>query len=193
MKKQLSFIITGTVLLFLSCGNPTDEKKTETIKTDSVLTEPVPGDCASYLKAAKKADSVLMVATTMNKADAEKALSAFNQFASFCRKDSLAPVFLLKGGQVARSIENYTQAQAMLKQCADDYPDFKNRGAALFLSAQLYDEVSMLNNEEEAKKLYQQIIKEYPKSPYAGDSKACLNNLGKSDEQLIQEFLKKNK
>ncbi len=193
MNKQLSFIFISATFLFLSCGNPANETKTETVKTDSVVAEPVPTDCASYFKAARKADSILLVATTMNKADAEKALSAFNQFASFCKEDTLAPVFLLKGGQVARSVGNFMQAQAMLKQCADEYPKFKNRGAALFLSAQLYDEATMLNDEAEAKKLYQQIIKEYPKTPYATDAKAAMANLGKTDEQLIQEFLKKNK
>lgn len=194
MKKQISFIFISTTILFLSCGNPNGDTKTETAKTDSAAaTQPLAGDCSAYLKAAKKADSVLMVATTMNKADAEKALSAFNQFASFCNLDTLAPVFLLKGGQVARSIGNFTQAQAMLKQCADEYPKFKNRGAALFLSAQLYDEATMLNDETEAKKLYEEIIKVYPKTPYAADAKAAIANLGKTDEQLIQEFLKKNK
>lgn len=81
----------------------------------------------------------------------------------------------------------------MFQKCIVGFPEFKNRGAALFLSAQLYDDPKMLNNEEEAKKLYEQIVKEYPKTAYAKDSKSCIKNLGKTDDELVQEFLKKNK
>ena len=63
----------------------------------------------------------------------------------------------------------------------------------MFLLAQLYDDASMLNDESEARTLYHQIIREYPESPYANDAKACIKNLGKTDEQLIEEFMKKNK
>ena len=59
--------------------------------------------------------------------------------------------------------------------------------------AQLYDDASKLNNEEEAAKYYRQVIREYPKSAFAEDAKAAIKNFGKTDEQLIQEFLKKNK
>lgn len=196
MKKQFYFFMLAcTGMLFFSCGNPSEKK--EAANNDSIAqttTQPATAnDCAAYYSAAKKADSVLLVATSMNMQDAEKALQAFNSYASFCKDKAEAAVYLLKGGQVARSIGKYTQAQVMLKQCANNFPDFKDRGAALFLLAQLYDEDSMLHNEEEAKKLYQQIMKEYPKTPYADDAKAALANLGKTDEQLVQEFLKKNK
>ncbi len=197
MKKHFSFIVAATAVLFFSCGNPSTEQKKEGENKDSLAQanadEAAPGDCAGYYRAAKKADSVLLVATSINMPDAEKAIQAFNSYSSFCKDKAEAAVYLLKGGQVARSVGKYTVAQAMLKQCANDFPDFKDRGAALFLLAQLYDEASMLNNEAEAKKLYEQIIKEYPKTDYANDAKAALNNLGKTDEQLIQEFLKNNK
>ena len=94
---------------------------------------------------------------------------------------------------MAQATGKYTQAQAFFKKCIDEFPDFKNRGAAIFLLAQLYDDASKLNNEEEAAQWYRQVIREYPKSPYAEDAKAAIKNFGKTDEQLIQEFLKKNK
>ena len=46
----------------------------------------------------------------------------------------------------------------------------------------------MLNNETAAKIIYSQILLEYPNSSYANDSKACLNNMGKTDEQLVKEY-----
>lgn len=192
MIKQLSFAIIGA-FIFSSCSQTAQDKQTNTT-TDTAQTVVNPSnDCSEYLKKAQQADNKLLTATNFNKADAENAIVAFYNFVSVCPKDSMAPVFLLKGGQVAQSIENYSKAKELFYMCINNFPDFKNRGAAMFLLAQLYDTPTMLNNEEEAKKLYEQIIKEYPKTNFANDAKACLNNLGKSDEQLIQEFLKKNK
>lgn len=187
---KASIIFVSSVIL-VSCGGNTEEKPVTEVKKDTVVVNS--GNCDSYFKEAQHYDSILLKATNLNKQVGETAINSFNKYASECKNDSLAPMFLVKAGQVAQSIGNFTQAQILLKKCADEFPKFKNRGAALFLLAQLYDEASMLNNEAEAKNIYQQIIKEYPNSAWERDAKASLNNLGKTDEQLVQEFLKKNK
>ena len=180
-------------MVLSSCNStPTsDEKNNTTLKKDTVASSGT--DCEKYYAQAKASDVILTRALVLDKTVASKAIADFNTYASNCKNDSLAPVFLFKAGQVAHAIGNFTQAQAMLNKCLNEYSDFKNRGAVLFLLAQIYDDPKMLNNEEEAKKLYEQIMKEYPKTSYAIDSKSAIQNLGKSDEQLVQEFLKKNK
>ncbi len=150
-------------------------------------------DCLNAFKKAKKNDSILLNATTFNKIEAENAIIAFNEFTSTCKDDSLAPVFLVKAGQVAQSVGKFTQAFSFFEKCINMYPNFKNRGVAMFLLAQLFDDSKMLNNEEEAKTLYEKIIKEYPGTEWAINASACMKNLGKTDEQLIQEFMKKSK
>ena len=187
-------LFTSGLILFMSCGsNATTEEKTQAeTKKDTVVAAPLNNRDALY-KEAKDADDVLLRASEIRTADAERAIIAFYNFANICKDDSLAPVFLVKAGQVAQATGKYTQAQAFFKKCIDEFPDFKNRGAAIFLLAQLYDDASKLNNEEEAAQWYRQVIREYPKSPYAEDAKAAIKNFGKTDEQLIQEFLKKNK
>lgn len=190
INRIISFVFI--VSLLFSCSDSSNEQKTvNIIPKDSVITDEKK-DCYTYLKKAKDADQILLNATAFNKTDAINALTAFDDFTNYCLKDTLVPIFLLKGAQVAQSINDYLKAENLLKKCVNDYPQFVNRGAAMFLLAQLYDTADMLNNEDEAKKIYQQIIKEYPKTSYANDAKASLNNLGKTDEQLIQEFLKKN-
>lgn len=179
-------------LVFISCGtdNSSIEKK-ETTKKDTVIV--VADDCVSRLNEAKRLDNILLKANAVNMLDAENAIKAFYEFSSNCKTDTLAPVFLIKAGQVAQSIRKFTQAQSFFTKCIDEFPKFKSRGAAMFLLAQLYDDPAILNNESEARTLYHQIIREYPQSSYANDAKACIQNLGKSDEELVKEFLKKNK
>ena len=188
-KTLISFL--SLAIIFTSCGGNGDEPKTEEIKKDTVVVNHA--SCEAYYQDAKKMDDILMKETSVKKDLAERAINAFNLYASECMNDSLAPIFLLKAGQVAQSISNFKQAEILLKKCSTDFPNFRNRGAALFLLAQLFDDAAMLNNEAEAKKIYEEIIKAYPNTAWARDAKASIANLGKTDEQLIQEFLKKNK
>lgn len=193
MLKHLTLISSLAVLLS-SCGGTTEEKKQDAVKKDSVgATTTATDSCSVLLAKAKASDAVLMRAVVLDKEVATKAIKDFSSFAGYCENDSLSPVFYLKAGQVAQAIGSYSQAQAMLNNCLNKYPQFGNKGAVLFLLAQLYDDPKMLNNEEKAKEYYEQIIKEYPKSSYANDARASIKNLGKTDEELIQEFLKKNK
>lgn len=186
-------ILTATIFLLSACNTGNDNLQNENIKNDSLKITTNSGDCKILLAEALKIDSALLISTNLNVNSAEQAINAFNNFASACKDDSLAPIFLLKAGQIAQSISKFQQSKILLQKCADEFPNFRNRGAALFLLAQVYDNVSMLNNETEAKKVYEQIIKEYPNTAWERDSKSCIKNLGKTDEELVKEFLKKNK
>lgn len=191
MLYKIGFLISSSVLFF-SCGNNTSsEQKHDVVKKDTIVV--AIDECSKLLTEAKRLDNILLKATVVNPEIADQAIKAFYDFSTQCKTDTLAPVFLVKAGQVAQSVRKFTQAQSFFKKCIDDFPKFKSRGAAMFLLAQLYDDASMLNDESEASTLYHQVMREYPDSPYANDAKACIKNLGKTDEQLIQEFLKKNK
>ena len=191
MLNKIGFLISSAVLFF-SCGNKSSsEQKHEVVKKDTVVV--AINECSKFLAEAKRLDNILLKATVVNPEIADQAIKAFYDFSTNCKTDTLAPVFLVKAGQVAQSVRKFTQAQSYFKKCIDDFPKFKSRGAAMFLLAQLYDDASILNDESEASTLYHQVMREYPDSPYANDAKACIKNLGKTDEQLIQEFLKKNK
>lgn len=192
MLKKTGILISSIILLY-SCGTGNETKKEETLKNDSTESIIIGGDCKMLYLDAKRMDSVLLKSNTVNPNLAEQAINAFNNFASTCKDDSLAPIFLLKAGQIAQSVGKFQQSQILLKKCTDEFPEFRNRGAALFLLAQVYDDASMLNNEAEAKKIYEQIIKEYPNTAWERDAKICIKNLGKTDEQLVKEFLKNNK
>ena len=193
MKKTIFKLITliSVSAILTSCGTDKTEDSSTVNQKDTALVNHK--SCAMYYAEAKAIDSILMHETILQKDLANRAINAFNLYASECGNDSLSPVFLLKAGQVAQSIGNYQQAEVLLKKCSSTFTNFRNRGAVLFVLAQLYDEPTMLNNEAEAKKIYEEIIKTYPGSAWERDAKASIANLGKTDEQLIKEFLKKNK
>lgn len=191
IKQVIGF--TAMCLVFVACNSNSDKKQINETNSNDSLNALITNDCKVLYTRAKASDDILMRAVTIDKGIAAKAISDFNLYATTCKDDSLSPIFFIKAGQVAQAIGSFTQAQAMFSKCINQYPHFKNKGAALFLSAQLYDDSKMLNNETEAKKLYEQIIFEFPKSPFANDATACIKNLGKTDEEIMQGFLKKSK
>lgn len=195
MKKN--FLLLVPIAFFFSfCSNNNSQKETEQktdLDTNKRLAKNYLTDCKKLYAVARKSDSILLSQTEINEASAKQAIKDFTDYAYYCQSDSLAPIFLIKTAQVAKSINNIPQAKLVLDKCIEDYPNFENRPAALFLLAQLYDERNYLNDPQQAKKLYQKIIDEFPKSDYAESAKGAIRFVGKSDEEIMQEILKKKK
>ena len=61
----------------------------------------------------------------------------------------------------------------------------------MFLQGFIYE--TQLNDTSKARVIYEQVIQKYPNTQFAIDSKASIDNLGKTPEQLIKEFEAKNK
>ncbi|MDO9000933.1 MAG: tetratricopeptide repeat protein [Bacteroidota bacterium] len=203
MKSNFLFsIIIASFVFFVGCSNretekvaiPLEDTSVQSSKTsDSIIrsNKLYLSDCKKLLSEAKKMDSILLKEMEVKNDVANKAIKAFTDFAYYCASDSLCPIYLIKTAQVAQSINNIPQAKVVLDKCIVDYKNSIHRPAALFLLAQLYDEATYLNNEMEAKQLYQKIIDEYPKSDWAKSSKGALNFIGKSDSQIIDQLKKK--
>lgn len=195
--KQIILILLAAFVVFLLFYNCTGKQTEETAKAetkDSVAqnNSVYTSECRSLYLEAVKNDSIILAATEVNPEVGNKAIKAFADFAYYCPNDTLAPVFLLKAGQIAASINNLPQAQVCFEKCYKDFPNFNNRGAAMFLLAQLYDEVSQLNDEDMARELYGKIIHNFPGTEWARNAVQARDLLGKTDEQIIKEFEKKN-
>lgn len=195
---KLSALVISCLILLFSCSRNSkreENKKPNVSENDSNthLAKNYLTDCKKLFSDARKTDSILLSQTEVNKISANNAIKAFTDFAYYCQNDSLSPVYLIKTAQVARAINNIPQAKLVLERCIETYPSFRNRPAAIFLLAQLYDDDTYLNNEQEAKRLYEQILSEYPKSEWAMSARGAIKFIGKTDIEIIKEFNKKNK
>lgn len=189
----LLFLVTG---FGVSCSGvaekaPREEKQITQTDTTRRLPKNFLTDCKKLYAEARSMDSVLLQQMEIDAVSAGKAIKAFTDFAYYCSSDTMSPVFLIKTAQVAKAINNIPQAKLALDKCITSYPSFKNKPAALFLLAQLYDERTYLNDEAEAKRIYERIIDEYPKSDWALSAKGALNFIGKTDEEILKELKKK--
>ncbi len=197
MKKVFNiFLVLTSISVFSFCKNSTSSDEKTDVKDGLISSTPQKVDygdeCRKLKSKALFMDSVLLSQTEVVYESANAAIKAFTEFANYCASDSASPVYLIKTAQIARVINNIPQAKVVLEKCIDAYPNFDNRAAAIFLLAQLYDEATYLNDEHEARRLYQKIIDEYPKSDWAFNAGAAIKLLGKTDEDIIKEFNKKN-
>ena len=96
--------------------------------------------------------------------------------------------WLLTGGETARMVKNNLGAIEFYDWILDKYGDQPKSSQALFLKAFTYD--NEMNQDEVARPLYEAFMAKYPNNDFADDAKFLLDNLGKSDEEIIQNFQK---
>lgn len=192
--KFTTVFIAFVLLLLTACTSNEPAENQSASKTDTLQKKQAyVMDCSLLLNEAKRYDSTLLAQNELNDSLARIAIKAFTGYASYCHDASDAPIYLVKTASVAKAINNIPQAKLALETVVNNYPGFDNMPAALFMLAQLYDEVSYLNDEHEAARLYRKIIADYPQTDWAPVAQAALQMIGKSDKEMLEIFKKKSK
>jgi outer membrane protein assembly factor BamD (BamD/ComL family) len=179
MKKIKLIIAAGITLFISSCSNEQQKQQDPAV----LLHE-------NSIVEIKKLEAEMHKSAEINNVTAGLAIQAYSDFAGNFPDDSLSPDYLFKAAEIATATQQYPQALTYYKTITDKYPQFKLNKESLYLQGYLLD--NFLNDDAKAKLIYEQVITKYPASSYASDAKAAINNLGKSDEELIKEFKKKN-
>lgn len=181
MNKFKNFVFAFLVLIISSCGS--DEK----ISEQNMLSKDPKADILNRIKnlegqmhRSEKIDNVL----------AGQALQIYHEYSQTYPTDEITPDYLFKAGEIATAIQQYPQAYSHYKTISEKYPTYKMIQESMFLQASILD--NYLNEDDKARVVYEALIKRFPESTYATDAKAAIDNLGKSDEDLIKEFKKKN-
>jgi tetratricopeptide (TPR) repeat protein len=101
-----------------------------------------------------------------------------------------APEHLHRAAETARTLRDIPAALEIYDWLITIYPDHSRGATALFLKAFTYD--NDLKDFERAGKIYQEFLTKHPNNEFAESAKFLFDNLGKSEEELI-EILKKPK
>ena len=120
---------------------------------------------------------------------AQQFIQTCEAFAQANPKDEKAPDYLLKAGETARTMKNYTKGIALYDRIINEYGDHEKAAQALFLKGFTLD--NDMNKHEEAKVIYEAFLAKYPEDDFADDTEFLLKNLGKSDDEIIKSFEKK--
>ena len=97
-----------------------------------------------------------------------------------------AAEYLLKAGETARTLRNYQKGIALYDYVLENYPDHPKAAQALFLKGFTLD--NDMNQQDQAKAIYEAFLQKYPNDDFADDTEFLLKNLGKSDDEIIKSF-----
>lgn len=114
----------------------------------------------------------------------EEYLLLANQLADQADGDTLAAMPLYKAAEIYQALGDFKGAALVFERIYTDYPSFSKAGEALFMLGFTYDE--NLRDTARARQTYEKFLAEYPNNTFADDTQMLLNNLGKSDEEMLR-------
>lgn len=126
----------------------------------------------------------------VNRKSAQSYVDACEAYALAYPGTKEAPEFLYKGTEVSRTLRTFTKSLSMYDWIIDQYPQYEKAPTAMFLKGFIIE--NELNNEELAKEVYSTFLKQYPDHQLKDDVQFLLDNIGKTDEEIM-EMIEKNK
>ncbi len=168
--QKLILLVIG-ITLFFACGQSKDKVITKIQELEKQL-----------------------YGTTTGPVDTTKANEMVNLYLDFEKKfptDTAAAEYLNRAASLAMNTGKAPKAIEYLNIIISKYPNYKKITSCYFLRGFVYDyHLKDINN---ARIAYQEFISKFPKDDLADDAQISLQNLGKSDEQIIKEFEEKMK
>ncbi len=163
---KTKILLLAICAFILSCGNP----KTELASKIEDMAFKV------YNDSTKRIDNEM----------AKEYIVACEEYASKFPTDTLAPVLLLKAAETSRNIRDYDTALKIYDQIINDFPTYEKAPQAMFLKAFTVDD--NMGKKEEAKVIYENFLEKYPDDDFAESARFMLDNLYKSDAEIIKGF-----
>jgi len=172
MIRILAISLIISTLLFVSC-----ESNQNTSKDNDVTIEKI-----------KELEKELFNSgiTTIDTKKARKLCALYIDYAELHPNDSISPELLYKAADINMNVNDPKSTIALFNKIRSTYPKYKNIPTILFLTGYVYE--NQLHDYKNAKKYYTELLDKYPKNEFADDAVISINNLGKSPEEMIEEF-----
>ncbi|MDA0973487.1 MAG: hypothetical protein O2867_07120 [Bacteroidetes bacterium] len=170
MRKRLILVVCG-VLTLLAC----DRSKTA---QDSIA------DIESMEK---------KLFSTMESPDdslADALMTAYEAFNTEFKENEMAPEFLFRAANVARSFNEYDRALSCYETILADHPEYENIIETKFLIAFMYD--NDFKDKDKAEELYKKMAAEYPRHLFGKEAAQRLETLHMTDQEMLEHFKRKN-
>ena len=127
--------------------------------------------------------------TLFDRNTADQLINSYAEFVAEYPKNEKAAGYLFKAAEVCMSINASKKAIELYARVHEEYSGYSKAPASLFLQAFVYE--TQLKNNAMAQKFYLEFLSKYPGDKLADDAKFSLENLGKTDEEIIREFEEK--
>jgi len=125
----------------------------------------------------------------INRLAAQKYVDACEAYALGNKDSGMAPEYLYRAAEMARTLKTYPKALNIYDWIEAEYPNYEKSATTMFLKGFMLE--NELNDKESARKVYQAFITRFPKSELQDDVKFLLDNIDKSDEEIMKLIEKK--
>lgn len=125
----------------------------------------------------------------INKQAAQKYVDACEAHAIGFPNAEMTPEYLYRAAEMARTLKTYPKALSIFDWIEEKYPNFEKTPTTVFLKGFMLE--NELNNKEAAREVYNRFLTNYPKSDLVDDVKFLLDNIDKTDEEIMQMIDKK--
>lgn len=168
MKKSIFVMAVAMMFAFVGCHN----QNTKTTEKD-----------------VKKAEEALFNSDMSTNPEAvPEAIATFSKYAEENSEAADAPEYLFKAIEISINTKQEAQQSIdLVNRLVTNYPEFDKDPVALFMLATfVYDE--QMHDLDKARETYQQVVDNYPDSPFAADAAIAITQLGMTPEELIKMF-----
>lgn len=125
----------------------------------------------------------------INRLSAQKYVDACEAYALGNRDSDMAPVYLYRAAEMARTLKTFPKALSIYDWIAENYPNYEKAATTFFLKGFMLE--NELNDKESARKVYQEFATKFPESDLQDDVKFLLDNIDKTDEEIMKLIEKK--
>lgn len=168
MKKSIFVMAVAIMFAMVGCQN----QNTKTTEKD-----------------VKKAEEALFNSDMSTNPEAvPEAIATFCKYAEENSEAADAPEYLFKAIEISINTKQEAQQSIdLVNRLVTNYPEFDKDPVALFMLATfVYDE--QMHDLDKARETYQQVVDNYPDSPFAADAAIAITQLGMTPEELIKMF-----
>lgn len=124
--------------------------------------------------------------TGFDKAIGQEFITAVENFALLNPTSEKAPTFLIDAATIARNLGSGGKTLELFRTVYERFPNHPKAGDALFYEAFTYD--ADLKDFKKAEAAYKKFMEKNPEHPFVDQAKVMLQNLGKSDEELLKSL-----
>lgn len=124
--------------------------------------------------------------------------SAALQYVDVCEAYALVnpqaestPEFLFKAAEVAKSIQTFTKSLSIYDWLIEKYPSYEKTPTSMFLKGFIIE--NNLGSDSLALVAYNDFIAKYPNDDLVDDAQFLIQNLGKSDEEILEMIEERQK
>ncbi len=127
----------------------------------------------------------------INEDSARSFVDASEAYAMGNPSSPTAAANLFKAAEIAKSLKSYAKSMNLYDWIINKYPNYEKAPTALFLKGFLIE--NEMGQIEESRGVYNEFLKKYPNHDLADDVQFLIENLGKSDEEILKMIEAKKK